>query len=77
MVKNAIVSVNTEEERMIFADESLQNQDEFLDSLSSAQFQKITNSLPKDLAVVYKDNIYVRLVKKEFKIELRGMDSFF
>jgi superfamily II helicase len=77
MVKNAIVSVNTEEERMIFADESLQNQDEFLDSLSSAQFQKITNFLTEGPSVVYNSKHICTSCTKEFDIELKGMDNFF
>ena len=76
-IKNSIVSVNTQEERIIFADESLQNQDEFLDSLSSAQFQKITEFITEGPAVVYEDNIICTSCKEEFKIELRGMSSFF
>ena len=77
MVRNAIVSVNTEEERVIFADELAQDQDAFIDSLSSAQFQKITDFITNGPAVVYKDDITCTTCKEVFKIELRGMSSFF
>jgi hypothetical protein len=76
-IKNSIVSVNTQEERIIFADESTKDQDAFLDSLSSAQFQKITEFITEGPAVVYEDNIICTSCKEEFKIELRGMSSFF
>jgi hypothetical protein len=77
LVKNSIISVNTEEERAIFADEAAQDQDAFLDSLSSAQFQKITEFITNGPAVLYEDDITCTSCKKEFKIELRGMASFF
>ena len=76
-IKNSIVSVNTQEERIIFADESTKDQDAFLDSLSSAQFQKITEFITEGPAVVYEDYIICTSCKEEFKIELRGMSSFF
>ena len=77
LVKNCIISVNTKEERAIFADEPVQDQDAFIDSLSSAQFQKITDFITNGPAVVYEDNIICTSCKEEFKIELRGMASFF
>jgi hypothetical protein len=77
MVKSSIISVNTQEERMIFADESLQDQDAFLDSLSSSQFKEITDFITNGPAVVYEDYIICTSCKEEFKIELRGMSSFF
>ena len=76
-IKNSIVSVNTQDERMIFADESTKDQDTFLDSLSSAQFQEITEFITEGPAVVYKDDITCTTCKEVFKIELRGMSSFF
>ena len=77
MVRNAIVSVNTEEERMLFADESMKDQEAFLDSLSSTQFQKITEFLTNGPIVIYRDDITCTSCKEVFKIELRGMSSFF
>jgi hypothetical protein len=77
MVKNAIVSVNTEEERMIFADESTKDQDAFLDSLSSTQFQKITNFFIEGPSVVYSNKHTCTSCTKEFGVELKGMDNFF
>ena len=76
-IKNSIISVNTETERTIFADESMQDQDAFIDSLSSAQFQKITDFITNGPAVVYEDDITCTSCKEVFKIELRGMASFF
>ena len=77
MVRNAIVSVNTEEERMIFADETLQDQNVFLDSLSSNQFENITDFLTEGPTVGYNKNKVCTACDKEFGIELRGMASFF
>jgi len=77
MVKLTIVSVNTEEERMVFADESLQDQDAFLDSLSSAQFKLITDFLTNGPNVFYEEKQACVGCQKEFDIELRGLDSFF
>jgi len=76
-IKNSIVSVNTQDERMIFADESTKDQDTFLDSLSSAQFQEITEFITEGPTVVYEDDITCTSCKEVFKIELRGMSSFF
>jgi hypothetical protein len=77
LVKNSIISVNTETERSIFADESMKDQDAFLDSLSSTQFQEITEFITNGPAVVYEDDITCTSCKEVFKIELRGMASFF
>ena len=77
MVKNAIVSVNTEEERMIFADESTKDQDAFLDSLSSVQFQKISDFITNGPNIVYEEKHTCASCQKEFGIELRGLDNFF
>jgi len=77
MVKHAIVSVNTKEERMVFGDETVQDQDTFIDSLSSAQFQKLTEFLTDGPSVVYNSTHACTACQKEFDIELKGMDSFF
>ena len=78
MIKQAILSVNTEEERMIFADESIKDQDAFIDSLSSEQFAKIGNFISDEMpAVVYDKKHSCSNCKEDLNVSIRGMANFF
>jgi len=78
MVKQSILSVNTEEERIIFDDESVKDQDAFIDSLSSEQFAKISGFISDEMPfVVYDKKHSCSNCKEDLNVSIRGMANFF
>ena len=78
MIKQAILSVNTEEERIILADESIKDQDAFIDSLSSEQFAKIGDFISDEMPfVVYDKKHNCSNCKEDLNVSIRGMANFF
>lgn len=78
MIKQTILSVNTEEERIVFDDESVKDQDAFIDSLSSEQFAKISGFISDEMpSVVYDKKHSCSNCKEDLNVSIRGMANFF
>lgn len=78
MIKQTILSVNTEEERIIFDDESIKDQDAFIDSLSSDQFAKISGFISDEMpSVVYDKKHSCSNCKEDLNVLIKGMANFF
>ena len=78
MIKQTILSVNTEEERIIFDDESIKDQDAFIDSLSSDQFAKISGFISDEMpSVVYDKKHSCSNCKEDLNVLIKGMVNFF
>ena len=77
LITQAIVSVNTDEERIIFADESMKDQEAFIDSLSSEQFQTVSEFISNCPTVSYTETTKCTACKKDFEVDVKGLANFF
>jgi hypothetical protein len=78
LIKSSISAVITEQERIIFADESLEDQDAFIDSLRTTQFENITEFVSDKMPYVVYDKVKkCNSCKEDYNLVLKGMYDFF
>jgi len=77
MVLKCIESVMTEDEKMMFKEESFQSQMDFVESLSSTQFDAIRKFIEGIPQVSYDASYKCVKCKKDNELILKGMNDFF
>ena len=78
LIKVSIDAVKTEQERIIFADESMKDQDAFIDSLHTKQFENITEFVSDKMPYVVYDKVKkCNSCKEDYNLVLKGMYDFF
>ena len=76
-IKACIYSVNTKDEQILVKDETAEELDNFINSLSSQQFEKL-NEFIQDMPILkYESNFNCVSCDKENKVVLEGLDDFF
>lgn len=77
LIVNCMETIFDEDNVYPCKDETRKSVEEFLDSLNSAQFQKITQFFTKIPAITHDIEFTCTKCKHENKIELKGLQSFF
>ena len=77
MVLKCIESVMTEDENMLFKEETFQSQMDFVESLSSTQFDEIRKFIEGIPQVSYDASYKCKKCKKDNELFLKGMNDFF
>jgi len=78
IIKSSILAVNTEDERIIFADESTKDQDAFIDSLSSNQFEKIAAFVAEEMPYLqYNETKKCTSCNEDYEVNIKGLNDFF
>ena len=77
MILKCIESVITEDEIMIFKEESIESQMEFIESLNSAQFDLIRKFIETMPQISHDATYKCKKCKKKNNLMLRGMTDFF
>jgi DNA-directed RNA polymerase subunit M/transcription elongation factor TFIIS len=76
MLKSCIEAVHADDQKTVFKDEPEKDQDEFLESLSSAQMKKIKDYLEAAPKVKYKMEFDCKKCGHHNEHELEGMQNF-
>lgn len=77
LITSCIVAIKTEEERFVMKDASPEEVTEFLDGLTSAQFEKLSNFVIDIPKLSHNVEYVCPKCETENKIVLEGIDSFF
>jgi predicted transport protein len=77
MIKSSIYSIMTQDENILAKDETPEELDKFIDSMSAEQFQKISDFIQNIPVVSYKDKFKCMHCEHENELVLEGLDDFF